>query len=170
MPEAIYCELCGNPISGKSYKITIEGVSLTVCEKCYMKQISKQKATQSTESPKMESKKVQHPVKKVAPKKSQEVEFEVVEDYATRIRNAREKMGLTLMALSQKVMEKETVLKRIEQGRLRPSLELSRRLEKALGIRLLEPVVEDKSVESKFEKESNIEDLTLGDVVNLRKK
>jgi putative transcription factor len=64
-------------------------------------------------------------------------------------------------------MEKETVLKRVEQGRLRPSIDLARRLERALGIKLLEPVVDEEK--GKFESQEE-DGITLGDVVNIRKK
>ncbi|MGC8678341.1 MAG: multiprotein bridging factor aMBF1 [Fervidicoccaceae archaeon] len=167
MPEQLYCELCGSPISGRSYKVTIEGVSLTVCEKCYRKQSAKvqEKASLQEKNQRQPSQTMQ---KKPQPKIKQEVELEVVEDYAKRIREARERLGINLLTLSQKVMEKETVLKRIEQNRLRPSIDLARRLERALGIRLLEPVVDEAQI-----KTSNIEEdssITLGDIVNIRKK
>jgi len=167
MPEQLYCELCGSPIVGKAYKITIEGVSLTVCEKCYRKQSAKAQEKSAREE--REAKPAAQPrPKRTQPKIKHEVEFEVVEDYAQRIREARERSGISLLALSQKVMEKETVLKRVEQGRLRPSIDLARRLEKALGIKLLEPVV-DESRESSMKIESE-DEITLGDIVNIRKK
>ncbi|MEM0021345.1 MAG: multiprotein bridging factor aMBF1 [Fervidicoccaceae archaeon] len=169
MPEVLYCELCGSPIVGKSYKVSVEGVSLTVCEKCYRKQSAKAK-----EKAMPVENRAQHALKEtssrnVKQKAKKEIELEVVDDYSTRIKEARERMGLSLLVLSQKVMEKETVLKRVEQGRLRPSIDLARRLEKALGIKLLEPVVDEGSSKMSAEIEDETE-VTLGDIVNIRKK
>lgn len=167
MPEALYCELCGSPIEGRAYKVNIDGVSLTVCEKCYRKQIQKSTSKVNAEDEKKNSQ-IQKPKMQEKKKKKEEIEYEVVDDYYIKIKNAREKLGLTLLALSQKVMEKESVLRRIEQGRLRPSIELSKRLEKALGIKLLEPVIEEKKEE--VSEEASLNELTLGDVANLKKR
>ncbi|MFP3268352.1 MAG: multiprotein bridging factor aMBF1 [Desulfurococcales archaeon] len=167
MPEPLYCELCGSPISGRAYKVSVEGVSLTVCEKCYRKQSAKTREKTAQEEKQQRTQPQASTQRKPQLKAKHEVELEVVDDYAKRIKDARERLGITLFSLSQKVMEKETVLKRVEQGRLRPSIDLARRLERALGIKLLEPVVDEEK--GKFESQGE-DGITLGDVVNIRKK
>lgn len=91
--------------------------------------------------------------------------YEVVEDYAQRVRRAREKLGLTQKDLAVKVKVGENVIRRIEAGTLTPSIDLARRLERVLGVKLLEPVAEE------YEEETGKSDrfyLTLGDIAELR--
>ncbi|RLG73489.1 MAG: TIGR00270 family protein, partial [Thermoprotei archaeon] len=61
--------------------------------------------------------------------------------------------------------EKETVIKRIESGKLKPTIELAKKLERILKITLLEPIVSEY-----ITRLSPKENLTLGDIVVLRKK
>jgi len=92
--------------------------------------------------------------------------YEVVEDYAQRVRRARERLGLTQKELAVKARVGENVIKRIEAGTLVPPIDLARRLERILGVKLLEPVAEE------FEEPGGggSEDfyLTLGDIAELR--
>ena len=161
--ELLYCELCGSPIKGKAYRIKLEGATLVVCEKCYRKVMANPGSVEVL-AKKKEKKKEPKAFKKH--KRPRHIEYEVVEDYSQRIRDARVRMGWSLSILAQRVMEKETVLRRIEQGKLRPSIELSKRLEKILGIALLEPVVED---EYKLTSTGGEEvEITLGDLANIK--
>jgi putative transcription factor len=168
--ETMYCELCGRPIRGKAYKVKLEGAIITVCDKCYQKLMAKSEGIEVVTEERKEKKrytaKTTRPVKKH--RRPKRVEYEVVDDYNVRIKRAREKMGWTLGILAQRVMEKETVLRRIEQGRLRPSIDLASRLERVLGITLLEPVVEEE-YEGIGEKGFDSE-LTLGDLANIKMK
>ncbi len=98
--------------------------------------------------------------------------YEVVPDYAERVRRARERLGLSQEELAIRVKERVNVIKRIEAGTLVPTVDLARRLEKVLGVKLLEPVVEEdvelgaggaggRRRRGEFE-------LTLGDIVEIR--
>ncbi len=164
----VECELCGRPIVGKAYRVYVEGAELTVCNVCYIKVVSR-KNTSYTSVVSVRKQKIAQPHTK--PKlpfrrtPSLDVEYEVVEDYAQRIKSARERLGWSLSVLAQKVKEKESVLRRIEQGRLTPPIDLAKRLEKILGIKLLEPTVEEYVTKRIGDK-----DLTLGDIVVIRKK
>jgi len=71
--------------------------------------------------------------------------------------------------LAEAVKESENVIKRVEAGRLTPSVDLALKLEKALGIKLLEPIA-DVEVTSQNITSKPKKDLTLGDVVVIRKK
>ena len=165
MSTIYYCEMCGSPITGKAYKVVLEGSELTVCHRCYTKLQTRPGAV----TPIVASKKVERRPRKSATgtprRRPRMVDYEVVEDYAKRVKEAREKLGWTTKALAQRVMEKETVIKRIESGRLRPSIQLAQRLEKALGIKLLEPVGDDEA-----EPLGSLDDfsMTLGDAANIR--
>jgi len=172
----VECELCGQKIVGKTFKVAVEGVTLTVCQTCYMKFLSRKPLKHVTVFPYITRKPLRavqtrtptYQRKPSATRKirsSLEYEYEVVEDYAERIRKARENLGWSSEVLAQKVREKESVIRRIESGKLKPTLELARKLEKILKISLLEPTVLEYTVRGRFK-----EDLTLGDIVVIRKK
>jgi len=71
---------------------------------------------------------------------SAEATEEIVEDYAKIIRAARERAGLPLSVVAERISEKESYIHAIEGGRLGPTLEVARKLEKELGIKLVEKV------------------------------
>ena len=91
--------------------------------------------------------------------------FEVVPDYAQRVKRARERLGWTQRMLAQKAKVSENVIKRIEAGTLTPSIDLAKRLEKILGIKLLEPVVEEGE---EYSGEKGGFYLTLGDIAEIK--
>lgn len=172
----VECELCGQKIVGKTFKVTVEGVTLTICQICYMRFLSRKPLKHVTVFPYISKKQFKEPriptstYQRKTPstgkiRSSLEYEYEVVEDYAERIRKAREKLGWSSEVLAQKVREKESVIRRIELGKLKPTLELAKKLEKILKISLLEPIVSEYTVRGRFK-----EDLTLGDIVVIRKK
>ena len=97
--------------------------------------------------------------------------YEVVPDYAERVRRARERLGMSQEELAIRVKERVNVIKRIEAGTLTPTVDLARRLEKVLGIKLLEPVVEEEGFTSERPARRRRRDefeLTLGDIVEIR--
>ena len=167
MSAELFCEMCGSPIRGRAYKVTLEGSQLTVCHRCYTKlQTKPGSASPVTASTQRKPVRSSHTASaRRRPSRSRFVEYEVVDDYARIIKEAREKLGWSTMALAQRVMEKESVIKRIENGRLRPSIELAKRLEKVLGVKLLEPVG-DEDVGFEASRDEFI--LTLGDAANIR--
>ncbi len=68
--------------------------------------------------------------------------MELVEDYGEIVRRARMEMGLSQEDLAQMLNEKLTIVKKIESGEFRPSLDLARKIERTLNIRILVPVEE----------------------------
>ena len=91
-------------------------------------------------------------------------EVEVVEDYTEKIREAREDMGWTQQFLAHKLNERESFIKNIESGHMSPPVEIAKRLEKLLEIRLLERPSREE-LEPKMERGS---ELTLGDIVDVK--
>ncbi|MCY0867958.1 MAG: multiprotein bridging factor aMBF1 [Desulfurococcus sp.] len=161
-----YCEICGREVEDwECRKVVVEGSVLNVCPQCYNRLVREGKARPFIPEKKSPST-VRQPVRgmPVKPKPKISEEYEVVEDYARRIKEARERLGWSQQALAQRVGESEGVIKRIESGRLKPDLDLARRLEKALGVKLLEPVVEEK-----VEARGSSEDLTIGDLIRLKR-
>lgn len=153
------CEICGNTIRGKPYKVVVDGVNLIVCERC----ASKLKA------PKWELPRKSTIRQTPKPRKTRKelVEYEVVEDFPERVREAREALGLTRELLARLVGEKESTIRRIENGTLIPNLDLARRLEKALKIVL---VVESPLYGYSENSKKEGYELTLGDVVKIKKR
>ncbi len=172
--ELTYCEMCGKPIKKRDARVVyVEGSKLVLCFSCYTK-VSKKAVSaelrETTQKPTYVSKPA--PTTQATSKTPQKIskvvdEYEVVPDYHERVRKAREKLGWTQKVLANVVKESENVIKRIEAGRLVPSIELARKLENVLKIQLLEPVVETSVSTTKTFKGST--GLTIGDVMVLRK-
>lgn len=149
-----HCELCGKETA--LFKVAIEGTDMFVCSNCA-------KFGQIKERPKIPAPAAQ----KIFPQaKSLEPALEVTEvivkDYAKKIRQAREKLGLNQEDFAKKINEKESLLQKMETGTFEPSLALARKLEKLLGLKLIEKFEEKKL---SFAKESS-EGMTLGDFIN----
>ncbi|MEM0001956.1 MAG: multiprotein bridging factor aMBF1 [Desulfurococcaceae archaeon] len=159
-----YCEMCGRELDQReAKKAIVEGSLLILCPSCYQR-LSKQSVVKEVQSKPPQGK---DKVKQTQPKPSSSrriEEYEVTENYASKIKTAREKLGWSQEILAQKVGESVNTIKRIESGKLKPSIELARRLEKILGIKLLEPVVNEigESLTT-----SKGEYLTIGDIINV---
>jgi putative transcription factor len=63
---------------------------------------------------------------------------EIVENWGDVIRKARQKKKLTIEELASRIMEKGNFMHAIENGRVRPTIEVAKKLEKELGIKLIE--------------------------------
>lgn len=173
--ELTYCEMCGKPIRKRDARVVyVEGSRLVLCFSCYAKVSRKAVSAElreTTQKPAYVSKPA--PTTQAVSKTPQKIskvvdEYEVVPDYHERVRKAREKLGWTQKVLANAVKESENVIKRIEAGRLVPSIELARKLENVLKIQLLEPVVET-SVSTAKTLSKGSTGLTIGDVMVLRK-
>jgi len=153
------CEMCGKDVE-EFYRTRIEGTILNVCKSCaahgeVLKEIRPE--------PKKDIKKqvVENPSKP-------EIIEELVEGYAEKIKNKRERLDLKQEELAKKINEKESIIQKIESGHFAPSVELARKLERFLGIKLIEEVEEGKLIVSP--KPSSSDEFTLGDFVKVRKK
>jgi putative transcription factor len=89
-----------------------------------------------------------------------------VPDYAEVIKVAREKHGYTTQDLGNKINEKESVLKKIESGKMSPNDLLVSKLERTLKIKLLVPVAEENVALPK----AASHEFTLGDAIKINKK
>ena len=162
-----YCELCGALIRGPARRVSVEGVSMTVCTRCYSRLASRRRETPAKPAGPVRPPRPAAQRRRTRPRRDTLYDrYEVVEDYAERIRQARVRLGWSQAVLAQRVGEGENVIKRIEAGRLVPPIDLARRLEKVLRIRLLEPVVEEVFPASAGKHEDYT--LTLGDIVRIR--
>lgn len=111
--------MCRKPASAKAI---IESVEMQVCTKC---------ATfgKILEAPRQAQKAVQRAVEPL---------FSVVTDAGSLVKRAREQQGLAQKDFALRISEHQSVLQHVETGKQEPSLELARKLEKALRITLIE--------------------------------
>lgn len=72
-------------------------------------------------------------------------------------------MGWDQRTLALKLKVSENIVKRIESGKLRPTLDLAKRLEEVLNIKLLVPSIEEVIEDNKAQKYA-----TLGEIVKIR--
>ena len=87
---------------------------------------------------------------------------ELVSNWNTLIKSAREKKGLTREQLGFKIGERTVTISKIENGDLRPSDKVIEKLEKELNIKLIEEVA-DMPASLTSNKSSGT--LTLGDFI-----
>ncbi|MBI2659742.1 TIGR00270 family protein [Candidatus Woesearchaeota archaeon] len=149
------CDLCGKTTESLA-KAIIEGVNLDVCADCakFGKVIS---------APKRPSPKEQHmQLQKREEKEKTEL---IVEDYPEIIKKKRESMGLTQKEFANRINEKEVIISKIETGAFAPPINLARKLEKFLGIKLVEEYKEDAFKSGR----KSIEGFTLGDFIKIKK-
>jgi len=94
---------------------------------------------------------------------------ELVENFHAKIRQARERLGLSHEDLGKRINEKVSLLRKIETGKMTPDNRLASLLERTLKIKLIVPTKEEKAPQSKMSKAAGHE-LTLGDLMKLDKK
>ncbi len=165
MPE---CELCGKSMP-RLKKVLIEGVVLNVCDSCARHGRTLKKGEEKYYAPGNPSiirerlKRKDRPVYRDVPLEEEEV---LAEDYSDRVRNARLQMGLTQEELARRILEKESVIAKIERGEMHPDRKLIRKLEKTLGIKLTEKVTPVRVDRGKAKGGA----LTLGDLLSMKMK
>lgn len=132
------CEMCGKDVSARRHMVDGTVMALGACCSRYgtpldtpAPQGSKAAVTQNLErrASRMGSRDIY-----------KEEVWDLVDDFGTRVRRARESRKWDHAALGDKVSARVPQLKQIESNHLRPSDDLAKRLEKQLGITLLEKV------------------------------
>ena len=150
----VYCDLCGGPIQGKPINVDVDGAEMLLCLPCYTR-LSRSGRARRLPPPRKPSK-----PKRVQRRPLVDL-YDLVEDYYERIRSAREEKGWTTSVLAQKLRVSESLIKKIEAGKVKPSMDLARRIERVLNIKILEPVVEEEAYYGYGDEDH----LTLGDIV-----
>ncbi|MGQ4833295.1 MAG: multiprotein bridging factor aMBF1 [Candidatus Asgardarchaeia archaeon] len=158
------CEICGKEIRGKPVKILIDRAELIVCREC-AKHGTPIIETGATKKKSVLKKERQKPKRELRPLPFEELE--IVEDFNTKIKDKREALGLSLSELAKTIKEKESLLRKIEAGKMVPTFDVARKLEKVLGVKILVKETFD-GVSGITEKEGK--ELTLGDIIEFKKK
>jgi len=161
------CEICGKKICGEPYNVVIDGVKFIVCEECARFSSPKERIKMALIARKRPSVKPP-PLKPKGAKRKALEELELVEDYGSLVKMAREKIGFSREDLGRRIGEKVSVIRKVEMNRIVPDQRLVRKLEHFLRIRLLvKPpsphIIRRGSAQKPYE-------FTLGDVVSIRKR
>ena len=145
------CEICG--AEGAGYIVLVEGAKLTVCQDC-------SGAGKLLRAP--------QPVRDPsAPPARGKVEMEVVDGFGSIIAQARKKMGLPLEVLAERINEKHSFLERVEHEKTLPDEKLAHKLERELGIKLLQEVSSGTAVNVK---DGQGNGMTLGDILEIQER
>jgi len=133
------CEICGKD-SDKRISVNIDGTIFDVCEAC-------SKYGAKIEVPSLPKQKIEKPFLRQFNERSERELFKTdeffIDNYGSAIRRAREKKGLTVKEFAQKLFEKESVIHRVERNEFKPGDELTRKIERFLGIKLKEKLKEE---------------------------
>jgi Predicted transcription factor, homolog of eukaryotic MBF1 len=147
------CEICGEREA--KFTVIIEGATMNACAVC-------------AKGAKILSKKPDEIEEKgIRVVETGMVEEDIVDGYGEIVKKAREGMGLTRQELAKKISESESYLEHIEKERMRPTLKTAKKLERALGIKLIEKTTE--VIIEKTEKKKG-EEPTLEDFVEKKEK
>lgn len=146
------CELCGREVENLK-KVKIESTVLEVCDSC----AKAGKTVKTKKSSKNKSKKS---------KKNKKPDKYLVADFGELIKGKREEKDLKIEDLASQINEKASVVRRLEQGKLKPDENLAKKLNKNLGIELYR---EGKKQSYQTTKKSKSEkELTMGDVAEVK--
>jgi putative transcription factor len=157
------CEICGAEIAGSPQRITIDGSALEVCKSCA--RFGKPDDKWSPVPKKMVPVERAFTVTRPKPRDHFKDLVELVPDYGTKIREARESLGLTPEELGSRIKEKATLLKKIEREEISPEDDIRKKLERELKVKLTDQVNEAKQRSG-----SGSRGLTLGDIASIKRK
>jgi len=153
------CDLCGK--EEELFLTEIEGTKLNVCKGCskFGKVIKKIEKRDNVTYEKKE------PITKIATPDVEIVQL-IVPNFNKIIKGKREKLGLKQKELAKIIAEKESVIHKLESGLIEPNLGLVRKLEKFLKVKL----VEEQEVTRTGSKATISSDITIGDLIKIKKK
>ncbi|MFC1741192.1 multiprotein bridging factor aMBF1 [Nanoarchaeota archaeon] len=155
------CEMCGKSMETLQ-KAKIEGTVLELCPGCA-------KFGEIVRRPYISSKNIPQPRRQMVPRRKEILEA-ITEDYAKKVRDAREKMGLTQEEFAKRLNEKHSIMQKIEGGQFTPSIDQARKLERLLKIELVEEIGEGGEIPIAKQTKSDDDGFTMSDFIKVRKK
>lgn len=158
-PDA--CEVCGKRVE-KTIRISYEDIEVNVCPSCFEKLGRRARIIEETRM--REAPAQRREVKPRLVKSSKIESMDIVENYGELVRKARQERGWTQEVLAQKLRVSVDVVKRIESEKYKPPIDLARKIEKLLKIKLLVSTEEEP-----LEETPGIRGATLGEVVVVRR-
>jgi len=144
--------MCGS--EEQLYKTEIEDTMLNVCKGC----AEFGKIVKPIQPKKVIIKEEEKPVPQ------NETIMVIVDDYSQIIRQKREKLGLNHEDFAKKMNEKVSVIHNIETGRYKPNIDLARKFERFLNVKLIE------QHEEEFEKTeaTKSDSFKIGDFIKIK--
>ena len=163
------CEICGKSVpEDNPIKAKIEGSVMIVCKECSrLGKIQTEPPKPKFVKPNKKSKKRPKTNQTRKYSRNDEPQEELIEDFNNEIRKAREAKDWSREDLGLKINERVSVITRIETGKMTPDIKLTKKLEKALNIKLLEKI--DAFDLNQYINNSSGE-RTLASVVKIKKK
>jgi putative transcription factor len=159
------CEVCGKQIFGMKRNVVIDRAKLVVCSDC-ARSVASTAQTYKVQTTVMKTPSTSRVhQRQTIPRESATPmgeDLEVVKNYGSLVREARERVGLSHDELSRKVGVKVSALQKLETEKMVPDQEVATKLERTLKIKLLQSV-SSISVDKEFKKPPT--KLTLGDIV-----
>ncbi|MFX1325511.1 MAG: multiprotein bridging factor aMBF1 [Promethearchaeota archaeon] len=164
------CPICGGLIWGKGQRVLLEGARITVCDNCAKNGVKIRAPLTSYQTKKNYQKRPSATPKKHTVKSREIDELEIIPNYANKIRNVRNSLGLNQDQFAQKLNEKPSLLRRIEAGRVEPTVKLAKKIQEVYKIKLLKTTDETELnvQDKKFMKKST--GSSLGDIAFIKKK
>jgi len=140
------CDLCGKDT--QLCRAIVEGTELNVCASCAKmgKLMSRPQFRQTRSAPIAET-----------------IEI-LISGFGKKIRDARERKGLTQKEFAAMLNEKESIIQKIENETFKPTIEKAKRFEKILGIKL---IGEEEATPVKMAKDKS-GPLTIGDLIKVK--
>ncbi|WNY27556.1 multiprotein bridging factor aMBF1 [Methanolapillus ohkumae] len=170
--ETNECEICGKKIRGETVAVKIEGAQFNACPECAKLGVVVVKKTTIAplKSSGIPTKHVKSPGSGPTAGRPPKNYFagldnEIIEDYDIVIKKAREAKGLTQEELALQIKEKAPLIKKIERKEIHPEEAVIQKLEKALGIQLMESTNTGETFKSHKSNE-----MTLGDIAFVKRK
>ncbi|MDA4130387.1 MAG: multiprotein bridging factor aMBF1 [Thaumarchaeota archaeon] len=157
------CELCGSNIRGEVQVVNIDGGMFRVCNNCSKLGTAARVAKPPTGRPMraagnssgftplgrtFSKPRASPPPPSASGPYFQDEEMILRGDYNKVIRAAREKLGMTQEELGMKINEKPSGISHLENGSMKPSDALARKLEHFLKIQLFVPIEDELSPDS----------------------
>jgi len=164
------CPVCGGIIWGKGRKVLLEGATITVCHNCAQHGTKIHKTTTTIKPKSSYHQKPSQTPRKKNYKSSIVENLEIVQDYDKKIRDIRSKLKLNQDEFAQKMNEKPSLIRRIESGKVKPTIRLAKKIEKIYDLILLKKIDDSESIthENRFIKKSK--GSSLGDIAFIKKK
>jgi len=161
----VQCDVCGRQILGKPHRVIIEGAKMTTCASCA-------KLGSDRWEPETQKQPIRTGLAGVRSIRLKKRSFVVVQEdrmvaerFGSLVSHAREKLGLSREDLGRRIGEKVSVIKKIENEKMAPDQKLAAKLEHALRIKLVVPIVEPRTI---IQAAPPSRGVTLGEVAVLR--
>lgn len=132
------CEVCGREIFGNPNYRVIEGGKLTVCGQCT------QFGQQEWDPTRPQARKTPTRRRSAQPRPRRRSDIdsaenlELVEGYGMLVKKARQKKGLSVEDFAKQIREKESVVKKLEKENMNPPMNLVKKVQNSLGVKILE--------------------------------